>query len=135
MAVPVNIRWAPYATYDEVKLENKFSPMQIAIPLDTSHEEALKKIKPITGKMRREFTATYATYALALCIGYVMPAWLAKINGDTLTKPMTLAFSNIPGILKRIHFRDTETLGQITTFICAGRCGISICLMSYCDQI
>ena len=85
--------------------------------------------------MKREFTVTYATYVLSMCMGYFMPAWLAKISGDTLTKPMTLAFSNIPGITKRIRFRDVETIGQTTTFICAGRIAISICLMSYCENI
>ena len=72
---------------------------------------------------------------MALCLGYFIPAWLAKIVGDQATKPMTLAFSNIPGILKPIRFRDSETRGQAITFICAGRCAISIGILSYCDSV
>lgn len=135
LAMPVNIRWGPYATYDDVKLENKFSPMPVKLPLCSDPEESLKKVKPVTSKMRTDFKKTYATYVIAICIGYFMPAWMAKINCDVLTKPVTLAFSNIPGILKRIKYKDIETLGQFTTFICAGRCAISICLMSYCENI
>ena len=58
IAIPVNIRWAPYKTYDEVQLENKFSPMPITIPLDTDLESALKKMKPVAGRMRRDFKVT-----------------------------------------------------------------------------
>ena len=135
LAMPVNIRWGPYATYDDVKLENKFAPMLLKLPLCSDHEESLKKVKPVTGRIRTDFKKTYATYFITLCIGYIMPAWLVRINCDVLTKPVTLAFSNIPGILKRIKYKDIETLGQFTTFICAGRCAISICLMSYCEHI
>ena len=116
-------------------MENKFAPMSLKIPLVTSHEEALKKIKPITSKMRKEFQVTYATYVLAMCMGYFMPAWLVKISADVLTRPQTIAFSNIPGILRPISYKGTETIGQHTTFIAMGRCAITICLMSYCNDI
>ena len=135
LAMPVNIRWGPYATYDDVKLENKFSPMPIKLPLHSDHEESLKLVKPVTSKMRSDFKKTYATYFIAICIGYFMPAWLARINCDILSKPVTLAFSNIPGILKKIKYKDVETLGQCTCFVAAGRCAISVCLMSYCENI
>ena len=109
IAVPVNIRWAPYKTYDEVQLENKFSPMPVKIPLDTDLEQALKKMKPVAGKMRRDFKVTYAAYILASLMGVLIPAWLCKIGGDNLSKPLTLSFSNIPGILKPIRYKDTKT--------------------------
>ena len=109
IAIPVNIRWAPYKTYDEVQLENKFSPMPITIPLDTDLESALKKMKPVAGRMRRDFKVTYAAYILASLMGQLLPAWACKIAGDNLSKPLTLSFSNIPGILKPIRFKDTKT--------------------------
>ena len=107
IAVPVNIRWAPYKTYDEVQLENKFAPMPVKIPLDTDLEQALKKMKPVAGKMRRDFKVTYAAYILASLMGVLIPAWLCKIAGDNLSKPLTLSFSNIPGILRPIRYKDT----------------------------
>ena len=110
IAVPVNIRWAPYMTYDDVRLENKFAPMPVKIPLELDLEEALKKMKPVSGKMRKDFKVTYATYVLAMLMGYLTPAWLAKIGGDSLSKPLTLSFSNIPGVLRPLHFKDTYTI-------------------------
>ena len=88
-------------------MENKFAPMAIKIPLENSHKEALKKIRPITGKMKREFTFTYASYVCCMCVGYFLPAFFAKILGDAMTKPMTLAFSNIPGILRPMQYKGT----------------------------
>ena len=99
LAMPVNIRWGPYATYDDVKLENKFSPMPVKLPICSDPEESLKKVKPVTSKMRTDFKKTYATYVIAICIGYFMPAWVAKINCDVLTRPVTLTFSNIPAFM------------------------------------
>ena len=34
-----------------------------------------------------------------------------------------------------IKYKDVETLGQCTCFIAAGRCAISVCLLSYCENI
>ena len=41
IAVPCNIRWKYYNTYEEVKLENKFAPMPVKVPLETEIENAL----------------------------------------------------------------------------------------------
>ena len=83
--------------------------MPIKMPLELDHEEALKKMKPVSGKMRRDFKVTYATYVMAMMMGFFLPAWMCKIGGDNLSKPLTLSFSNIPGILRPIHFKDTKT--------------------------
>ena len=64
-----------------------------------------------------------------------MPAFLAKILGDNMTKPFTLAFSNIPGIIQPISTKGMKTTGQLTSFISVGRCAVSIILMSYHETI
>ena len=44
MGIPVNIRWEPYYTFDSVKLENKFAPMLIDLPLISDAEKAVPEI-------------------------------------------------------------------------------------------
>ena len=96
---------------------------------------AMTNVKKLTRAMKKSFTKTYATYAMTLLIGYFSPAFLAKITGDTLTLPFTLTFSNTPGILKPIRYKTVETLGMFTSFITAGKCAISIAILSYCENI
>lgn len=39
--MPSNIRWSMYKTYDSVKLENKFAPIPIKIPLEVDPEKTM----------------------------------------------------------------------------------------------
>jgi len=82
--------------------------MPITIPLDTDLESALKKMKPVAGRMRKDFKVTYAAYVLAKTMGSLLPAWACKIAGDSLSKPLTLSFSNIPGILKPVKLKNGQ---------------------------
>ena len=133
--MPVNIRWEMYPTFEEVELENRFAPMQLKIDLIKDHKQAIKRVGLVTRAMKKLFTKTYATYALTRLIGYIVPAFLAKISGDNLTKPFTLTFSNVPGILTKIRYKTVETTGMFTTFITAGRCAVSVSILSYCENI
>lgn len=38
LALPANIRWSRYETFDDVKLENKFAPFPLTIPLSENAE-------------------------------------------------------------------------------------------------
>lgn len=44
IAMPVNIRWTPYDTYDSVKLENKFAPVAVDLPLLSDPQRALPAV-------------------------------------------------------------------------------------------
>lgn len=95
----------------------------------------MQKVKKVTRAMKAAFTKTYATYAITSLIGYFSPAFMAKMTADTLTLPPTMAFSNTPGILKKITYKGVDTLGMYTTFIAAGKCAFSVAMISYCENI
>jgi len=135
IGMPVNIRWEMYQTFDEVQLENRFAPMQLKVELFKDHEKAIERVGLVTRAMKKLFTKTYATYALTRAIGWFVPAFLAKITGDNLTKPFTLTFSNVPGILRKITYKEVDTTGMFITFITAGRCAVSVNVLSYCENI
>ena len=49
LCIPANIRWQMYEKYDDVKLENKFAPIALRIPIISDFTEAaIKKIKGAT---------------------------------------------------------------------------------------
>ena len=124
-----------YKTYDDVKLENKFAPMPIQIDICREPKEAMSKVKKVTKALRSGFTKTYAAYFTTSLIGYFVPVWLAKLTGENLTLPFTLTFSNTPGILKTIQYKGVTTEGMFTTFITAGKCAISVAILSYTANI
>jgi len=106
IAMPVNIRWKPYNTFESVKLENKFAPIAVEIPLLSDPERALPAVYSVTSNMKSKFAEIYATYVGILMMGNIAPASLiAKLN-DMVSMSPTLAFSNMPGILTPIHFGD-----------------------------
>ena len=41
IAVPCNIRWKYYETYEDVKMENKFAPMPMKVDIESDPEKAL----------------------------------------------------------------------------------------------
>lgn len=135
IAVPANIRWKQYETYDDVKLENKIAPIPLKIDLFADSKSAIERANLVSSRMKKSLAKTYAYYFMALVAGFFMPIFILKITGDKITKPFTMAFSNTPGILKQIHYKDSTTLGMMTSFICAGRCAISIAILSYAEKI
>ena len=135
IAMPCNIRWKYYNTYDEVELENKFAPMPLKIDLTDEPKTALKLASRISREMKRNFTKVYALYFLSLVTSYFTPMFMLKIGAEKVSKPFTMAFSNTPGVLRKIHYKDVETLGMTSSFICSGRCAMAIALLSYAEQI
>ena len=53
VAIPCNIRWKYYNTYEEVELENKFAPMPIKIPLETESSKALTSSTRVSRDMKK----------------------------------------------------------------------------------
>lgn len=135
IAVPCNIRWKYYTTYDEVELENKIAPMPLKIDLETDHKIALTKAKRVSRDMKKSFAKIYTIYFVSLVIGHFVPTFFLKLMGEKMTKPFTLAFSNTPGVLRPINYKEVKTLGMMTSFICAGRVAISIAILSYAENI
>ena len=74
IAVPVNIRWEPYTTFDSVKMENKFAPMVLQLPLNSDAKTAIPQIAKLCKTMRNKVAEVYASYFIALCAGSLLPA-------------------------------------------------------------
>ena len=102
IVIPCNIRWKYYNTYDEVELENKFAPMPIKIPLEQEPEKALKSATRVSRDMKKQFAKVYTIYLVSVFLGLFIPTFASKLAAEKMTKPFTMAFSNTPGILKRI---------------------------------
>lgn len=133
--MPCNIRWKYYNTYDEVKLENKFAPMPLKIDLLNDPLEALKGAKRVSQDMKKKFAKVYAIYFLGLLTTNFVPTFMLKIGADKISKPFTMAFSNVPGILEKVEYKGCRTLGMISSFVCAGRLPTSVSILSYHDTI
>ena len=41
IAMPCNIRWKQYETFEEVKMENRFAPMPLKVAITSDHMDAL----------------------------------------------------------------------------------------------
>jgi len=52
VAIPVNIRWEKYSTFDSVILENKFAPMTIRLPLVSDPKTQMGEITRVTKGMK-----------------------------------------------------------------------------------
>jgi hypothetical protein len=42
ICIPANIRWEMYATKEKVKMENKFAPVQMVLPIESDLGLSLK---------------------------------------------------------------------------------------------
>ena len=133
IAMPCNIRWKYYQTFEEVELENKFAPMPLKIDLESDVHSALEKTKRVSRDMKKSFAKIYAIYFLSLITSYFLPLFLLKLGAEKVTKPFTMAFSNTPGVLRKIHYKEVATMGMMTSFICSGRCAMSIAILSYAE--
>ena len=85
--------------------------------------------------MKRYFAKVYAIYFISLVFSYLIPVFFLKLMGEKMSKPFTLAFSNTPGVLRRIHYKEVSTLAMVSSFVCAGRVPISVAILSYAEKI
>ena len=135
IGVPCNIRWKFYNTYDEVELENKFAPIPIKVPLETSCADALKNSARVSRDMKKSGAKMYAAYAFTIMMGQMLPTFALKLAAEIVSDPYTMAFSNTPGILKKIHYKDASTEGMTTAFVIANNVAISMGILSYAEII
>jgi NRPS condensation-like uncharacterized protein len=135
VALPANIRWSRYERFEDVKLENKFAPYPLTIPLSENIEEALPAVSKVTATLRSGFAKVYASYIINFISGLILPRFVCKKMVDIVTLPPTLAFSNVPGPLKRISYKGNETLSSYMAIVIAGRCGLAIGILSYCEKL
>jgi NRPS condensation-like uncharacterized protein len=105
--LPANIRWELYPTREAVKLENKFAPCQMRLPIVEDPQESLKAVKKETAKLKRQFPAIYFMYITGKTMSVFLADFISRVVTDKLSMPYTLAFSNTPGVLKEIVVQNT----------------------------
>lgn len=133
IVIPANIRFKHYETIDELKLENKFAPIPVVIPLENTMEKALKVIPKVTAKLRTSFGSVYATYAFSFYSTLLLPHWFLDLFIKQATIPYTLALSNVPGPIKPVTDHDKKTLNMTNYLVPGGLTGIGIGCLSYVD--
>lgn len=52
IAIPANIRFQHYETWEKVKFENKFAAVALVIPLHKDIDTSLKEVGKVTSKLR-----------------------------------------------------------------------------------
>jgi NRPS condensation-like uncharacterized protein len=133
--IPANIRWKMYKTFESVKLENKFAPVALQLPLINDPKEALPQIKRITSNFRKSFAITYCMYVVSTVTAMFLPQSVCtKVNAE-LSTPFTLAFSNTPGNLKPVTMGGVPNDGMFTCVMPAGKIAICIAALSYNEHI
>lgn len=133
IAIPANIRFAHYPTWDKVKFENKFAPFPLTIPLNTDLQTSLEQVKRVTSQLRNSLGDVYATYAATYYLTMFMPYALMNWFQDLSTLPYTLAFSNTPGLLRPLEFDGRKSIKMQNYIIPGGATGIGLSCLSYAD--
>ncbi len=98
----------------------------MTIPLESDINRSLVEVQKVTSRLRNAFGEVYAAYAAAWFSGMFVPKWLLFLFSIFSTKPYTLAFSNLPGLLKPIVFDGRKSIKMQTYLIPAGVTGIGI---------
>lgn len=99
ITLPANIRWKMYETFNEVRMENKFAPIFMTIPLLKDPKTTINKISKITKDLKKTFPQIYLLFIMSKYSSYLLPDCLLNMTSESLTKQFTLAFSNTPGML------------------------------------
>ena len=116
-------------------MENKFAPIPLLIDLEKDPEKALAKVKRVSKEMKDSFGKTYAIYFLSIITSFLLPTFILKLGAENITLPFTTAFSNTPGILRPLHYKEVTTLAMIVSILCTGRLAMAITIISYAEKI
>lgn len=135
LVMPANIRYKHYESLKELKLENKFAPVGIVLPLKSDVTEEMGIVAKITKLMKKRFPMVYALYAISYFGIMFGPNTFSSWFLETGSKPFTLAFSNLPGLLKPATFNGSKAIKMIGYFVPAGRCAACIMCISYNEFI
>lgn len=80
--------------------------------------------------MKSSFGKMYASYVLSIIFGNLMPELLMKQIVPMGSLPYTMAFSNVPGIIKPLKFKG-HVIESMTSFIIPGTTGIGLGALSF----
>lgn len=82
LGLPANVRFQYYETLDELKLENKFSGINMKLPLIKNVFEGFKAIPEITKKFKNNFGEIYAIYASCKIFSMLCPYAITNLMFD-----------------------------------------------------
>lgn len=131
IVIPGTVRWEFYPTFESVVLENKFAAFPVKIPLEEEPEKAIHKVKKATNKIKTGFTKMYASYIMSVIFGVFVPEHIWKLIMHRASIPYTLAFSNVPGVIKPIVFKGNEIENVKSFIIPGGATGIGLSALSF----
>lgn len=63
--LPANVRFKWYNTRADIKLENKYAPLPIILPLIKNMEDAYEPISKVTKKLKNIMGYIYSSYVVA----------------------------------------------------------------------
>jgi len=141
--VPASVRFEFYPKREDVKLENKFSAIQVILPLSDTMEQAYPKIKIACTKLKGgffNFLMTYGTYALTFYSNSVFPKSITRRFVDGVSASFTMGFSNLPGPIKPLYYDNVDktkkyyAVASHTYIVVSGYVGVGIICMSFCDS-
>jgi hypothetical protein len=105
----------------------------MTIPLEREIHQSIKSVSKVTGGLRSKLAEVYATYALTYYSAMFLPYYLLNLTTLISTKPFTMAFSNMPGVLKPITVNGRKFLKTQSYIIPSGKTGIVISCLSYLE--
>jgi len=105
----------------------------MTIPHESDIERSIAEIFKVTSKLRNSFGDVYATYAATFYMGMFAPYKLMELFSVYSTRPFTLAFSNLPGLLKPIELDGRKSIKMQSYLIPGGVTGMALSLLSYID--
>ena len=69
-------------------------------------EKGIASCVKLTKELKSKFIVTYATYLLNYLSQFVAPKFFSNLTVYSVSKCFTLAFSNTPGAIKPLYFRN-----------------------------
>jgi len=87
----------------------------------------------VTSSLRNSFAEIYATYAMSYWSSMFIPYFISDWFIGSSTLPYTLAFSNVPGLLKPIVSDGKKSVMMTSYIIPSGYTGMGLGAISYVD--
>eukprot|EP00347_Sterkiella_histriomuscorum_P012286 403369170 len=135
LVIPANIRFEHYKSLEELKLENKFAVVPLKIPLIEDINKSMKEIPKATKKLKTSFRDVYSTYFLTKLATKYFPSFFCQWYVNYTSQAFTMAFSNVPGILKPIYFKGAQHLRAQNYVQANGHCGMTVCIFTFVDKV
>ena len=109
------------------------------MPLCSDMKQGIKDVVKLTKQLKSKFALTYAQYLFTHISQFVIPRCVSSSVIDNVSPKYTLAFSNTPGAIKPLYFKNKQ--GQkvslewtYTSMVTPGYFGLQINAQSCCDS-